>query len=98
MLFRSHLLDVEHLCPALVTAALSGLQLRLDVDEQRVLFPRGLRPFFARRMLLFSGKNGAQIALCIAVYGRKTDKALFIGRPQSSSRWEGFALFPSHLP
>lgn len=33
-----HLLDVEHLCPALVTAALSGLQLRLDVDEQRVLF------------------------------------------------------------
>lgn len=33
-------------------------------------------------MLLFSGKNGAQIALCIAVYGRKTDKALFIGMPQ----------------
>lgn len=33
-------------------------------------------------MLLFPGKNGAQIVLCIAVYGRKTDKALFIGMAQ----------------
>lgn len=38
-----HLLDVEYLRPALVAHALSRLQLRLDVDEQRILFPRGLR-------------------------------------------------------
>ena len=64
-----HLLDVEHLCPALVTAALSGLQLRLDVDEQCILFPRGLRPFFARRMLLFPGEDGAQLVLRVILNG-----------------------------
>ena len=77
-----HLLDVEYLCPALVAHALSGLQLRLDVDEQRVLFPRGLRPLFARRMLLFPGKNSAQLVLRIAVDGGKTDKALAVRVPQ----------------
>ena len=58
------------------------MQLRLDVDEQRILFPRGLRPLFARRMLLFPGEDGAQLVLRIAVYGRKTDKALFVGMAQ----------------
>lgn len=52
-----HLLDVEHLCPTLVTAALSRLQLRLDVDEQRVLSLRGLTALFARRMLLFPART-----------------------------------------
>ena len=41
-------------------------------------FPRGLRPFFARRMLLFPGEDGAQLVLRIAVNGGKTDKALFV--------------------
>ena len=77
-----HLLDVEHLCPALVAHALSRLQLRLDVDEQSILFPRGLRPFFARRMLLFSGEDGAKLVPRIAVDGGKTDKALFAGVAQ----------------
>lgn len=33
-------------------------------------------------MLLFPGEDGAQRVLCIAVYGRKTDKALFAGVAQ----------------
>ena len=45
-------------------------------------FLRGLRPLFARRMLLFPGKDSAQLVLCIAVYGRKTGKALFAGVAQ----------------
>ena len=73
-----HLLDVEYLCPALVARALSRLQLRLDVDEQRVLFPCGLRPFFARRMLFFSGEDGAQRVLRVALDGGQTDKALAV--------------------
>ena len=77
-----HLLDVEYLCPALVAHALSGLQLRLDVDEQRVLFLRGLTALFARRMLLFPGKDSAQLIFRIAVDGGKTDKALFAGVTQ----------------
>ena len=60
-----HLLDVEYLCPALVAHALSRLQLRLDVDEQRVLSLCGLTALFARRMLLFPGKDSAQRVLCI---------------------------------
>ena len=53
-----------------------------NVDEQRILFPRGLRPFFARRMLLFPSKNSAQLVLRIAIDGGKTDKALFAGVAQ----------------
>ena len=77
-----HLLDVEHLCPTLVAHALSRLQLRLNVDEQRVLSLGGLTALFARRMLLFFGKDSAQLILRIAVDGGKTDKALFAGVAQ----------------
>lgn len=77
-----HLLDVEYLRPALVAHALSRLQLRLDVDEQSILFPRGLRPLSARRMLLFPGEDGAQLVLRVALDGGQTDKALFVGMAQ----------------
>lgn len=58
------------------------MQLRLDVDEQRVLFSRCLRPLPARDMLLFPGENGAHRVLRVALDGGQTDKALAVRVPE----------------
>ena len=42
----------------------------------------GLRPFFARRMLLFPGEDGAQRVLRVILNGGQADKALAVWVPQ----------------